>query len=56
MTIVQAKKVLEEFEKLEYSFRSSPDQMEGELKIGIIPIIASYLLVKLLPAISLKIS
>jgi LysR family hydrogen peroxide-inducible transcriptional activator len=52
--LVQAKKVLEEFEKLEYSFRSSPDQMEGELKIGIIPTIASYLLVKLLPSLSQK--
>jgi LysR family transcriptional regulator, hydrogen peroxide-inducible genes activator len=52
--INQAKRVLEEFEKLEYTFRNRTDEIDGDLKIGIIPTVASYLLEKILPVLIKK--
>ena len=47
----QAKSVLLEADKLEYMFREEKDAIAGEIKIGIIPTISSFLLAKLLPVL-----
>ncbi|MCB1176219.1 MAG: LysR family transcriptional regulator [Leptospiraceae bacterium] len=49
--IKQARIVLQEAEKLEYMFSQKDGNVSGEIQLGIIPTISSFLLVKLLPVL-----
>lgn len=50
----QARVVIGEAEKLEYMYSQKGDKISGELKLGIIPSVASSLLVKILPILKSK--
>jgi LysR family hydrogen peroxide-inducible transcriptional activator len=50
----QARVVLQESEKLEFMFSQKNENFSGELKLGVIPTIASSLLVKIIPLLRAK--
>jgi LysR family hydrogen peroxide-inducible transcriptional activator len=50
----QARVVISESEKLEYMYSQKGDKITGELKLGIIPSVASSLLIKILPILKSK--
>lgn len=50
----QARNVLNEYDKLDYLFKVQHDKIEGELNVGFIPTVATYLLTKLLPILYKK--
>jgi len=47
----QAKQVLRETEKLEYFYSSNSDNLATEIRVGVIPTVASYLIRSFLPAL-----
>jgi len=50
----QARVVISESEKLEYMYSQKGNTVSGELKLGIIPSVASSLLIKILPILNTK--
>lgn len=52
--IRQAKNVQNEMDKLEFLFSDSSKKIKGEFKFGIIPTVASSILVKILPSLTKK--
>jgi LysR family transcriptional regulator, hydrogen peroxide-inducible genes activator len=52
----QARIILQEAEKLEYMYSQKEGPISGELRLGIIPTIASSLLIKLIPRLNEKYS